>query len=336
MKPPSPPSPPSPATKTSPRTTSWPSRRSAADRRAARRAPARPSVRLRSRRGRPVVPRGHVSAGLHRGRAREPERRERGPVLLPDGRRARCCAPRLLLRSGAAIATERCECTRQTSRYAVGCGAANTPESAQKAGSLIYAFENEVSAETSEGKVVQVPVTPLSCCKACVSPNARPAAETCASLDFCNARGDVRRGRPLRVRRRVRGGRVRDRVGRGRKRDANGDDGEPDEDRRRVRGRRAPRGSRRRGSSGGTGGAAARRTTWRRSFSARSGASASMTGSSRRATCPRPTRRTPSRKRQHRTRPATRARRTPPRTPRRSRGGEAAGGSFREESRRLG
>lgn len=102
---------------------------------------------------------------------------------------ARCCAPRLLLRSGAAIATERCECTRQTSKYAVGCGAANTPESAQKAGSLIYAFENEMSAETSEGKVVQVPVTPLSCCKACVSPNARPAAETCASLDFCNARG---------------------------------------------------------------------------------------------------------------------------------------------------
>ena len=102
---------------------------------------------------------------------------------------ARCCAPRLLLRSGEAIATERCECTRQTSQYAVGCGAANTPESAQKAGALIYAFENEVSAETTAGNVVQVPVTPLSCCKVCVSPNARPGTETCASLDFCNARG---------------------------------------------------------------------------------------------------------------------------------------------------
>lgn len=102
---------------------------------------------------------------------------------------ARCCAPRLLLRSGESIATERCECTRQTSQYAVGCGAANTPESAQKAGSLVYAFENEVSAETTAGNVVQVPVTPLSCCKVCVSPNARPGTETCASLDFCNARG---------------------------------------------------------------------------------------------------------------------------------------------------
>ena len=102
---------------------------------------------------------------------------------------ARCCAPRLLLRSGESIATERCECTRQTSQFAVGCGAANTPESAQKAGSLVYAFENEVSAETTAGNVVQVPVTPLSCCKVCVSPNARPGTETCASLDFCNARG---------------------------------------------------------------------------------------------------------------------------------------------------
>ena len=190
MKPPSPPSPPSPATKTSPRTTSWPSRRSAADRRAARRAPGPPlgpppeSPRTARR-----APRTRFCRASPRTCARTRAARAGTSTTTRRAARARCCAPRLLLRSGAAIATERCECTRQTSRYAVGCGAANTPESAQKAGSLIYAFENEVSAETSEGKVVQVPVTPLSCCKACVSPNARPAAETCASLDFCNARG---------------------------------------------------------------------------------------------------------------------------------------------------
>jgi hypothetical protein len=103
---------------------------------------------------------------------------------------AQCCAPRLLLRSGKELLTERCECARQTSQYSVGCGAANTPESAQETGSLIYAFENEVRAMASDGTVVQVPVTPLSCCKVCVSPNAKPTTETCASLDFCNGRGE--------------------------------------------------------------------------------------------------------------------------------------------------
>ena len=108
--------------------------------------------------------------------------------FYPTGN-AQCCAPRLLLRSGQEIQTERCECTRQTSQYAVGCGAKNIPESAEQAGSLVYSFDNEVSAMSAGGGVVRVPVTPLSCCKVCVSANAKPATETCASLDFCNGRG---------------------------------------------------------------------------------------------------------------------------------------------------
>ena len=136
----------------------------------------------------PTCPGDTFLQGFAKDIAANPTASNAEKYFYPTGN-AQCCAPRLLLRDGTEIQTERCECTRQTSQYSVGCGAANTPESAEQASALIYAFENEVSAMSTGGSVVQVPVTPLSCCKVCVSPNAEPVTETCESLDFCNGRG---------------------------------------------------------------------------------------------------------------------------------------------------
>lgn len=108
---------------------------------------------------------------------------------------AQCCSPRLLLRTGGTdggneLPVDRCQCAEQSAPYAVGCGAANTPEAAAAAGALLYAFDNEVTAVGQYGQPLKVPVTPIRCCKACVSPNAKPAMEDCASLNFCRGNGD--------------------------------------------------------------------------------------------------------------------------------------------------
>jgi hypothetical protein len=104
---------------------------------------------------------------------------------------AQCCSPRLLLlKGGEELPVERCHCTQQSAPYAVGCGAANTPESAAAAGSLVYAFDNELTAMGAYGRSLEVPVTPVRCCKACVSPNAKPAMDDCAALNFCRGNGD--------------------------------------------------------------------------------------------------------------------------------------------------
>mmetsp|Transcript_24206 Transcript_24206/g.59439 ORF Transcript_24206/g.59439 Transcript_24206/m.59439 type:complete len:572 (+) Transcript_24206:277-1992(+) len=103
---------------------------------------------------------------------------------------AECCSPRLLLRGGDELPIERCQCTEQAAPYSVGCGAANTPESAAEAGALIYAFENELTAMGAFGQPLEVPVTPVRCCKACVSPNAKPAMDDCSAFSFCHGNGD--------------------------------------------------------------------------------------------------------------------------------------------------
>ena len=118
------------------------------------------------------------------------------PASAPDDRyyyptgKAQCCSPRLLLRDGNELPVERCLCTEQSAAYAVGCGAANTPDSAQSSGSLLYAFDNAVSAVGAYGETIEVPVTPVRCCKLCVSPNAKPAMDDCSALNFCNGNGD--------------------------------------------------------------------------------------------------------------------------------------------------
>ena len=104
---------------------------------------------------------------------------------------AQCCSPRLLLtRGGEELPVERCQCTQQSAPYSVGCGAANTPESAAAAGALVWAFDNELTAMGSYGQSLEVPVTPVRCCKVCVSPNAKPAMDDCAALNFCQGNGD--------------------------------------------------------------------------------------------------------------------------------------------------
>ena len=104
---------------------------------------------------------------------------------------AQCCSPRLLLtHGGEELPVERCHCTQQSAPYSVGCGATNTPESAAAAGSLVWAFDNELTAMGAYGRSLEVPVTPVRCCKACVSPNAKPAMDDCAALSFCRGNGD--------------------------------------------------------------------------------------------------------------------------------------------------
>ena len=118
------------------------------------------------------------------------------PTSAPDDQyyyptgNAQCCSPRLLLRDGDELPVERCFCTEQSAAYAVGCGAANTPDSAQASGALIYAFDNEVSALSALGEKIEVPVTPVRCCKLCLSPNARPAMNDCSPLNYCGGNGD--------------------------------------------------------------------------------------------------------------------------------------------------
>ena len=118
------------------------------------------------------------------------------PTSAPDDQyyyptgNAQCCSPRLLLRDGDELPVEQCFCTEQSAAYAVGCGAANTPDSAQASGALIYAFDNEVSALSALGEKIEVPVTPVRCCKLCLSPNARPAMNDCSPLNYCGGNGD--------------------------------------------------------------------------------------------------------------------------------------------------
>ena len=101
-----------------------------------------------------------------------------------------CCSPRVLLANGAELPVERCQCTRNSAAYAVGCGAANTPDSAAASGGLIFAFENSLAAASPSGEPVDVPVSPVRCCKACISPNAKPSMDDCSALDFCRGNGD--------------------------------------------------------------------------------------------------------------------------------------------------
>ncbi len=104
---------------------------------------------------------------------------------------AQCCAPRLVLAAtGLSLPVERCECFAQDATYGVGCGAENTPESAQAAGALVFAFENEIKAVGTFGQSMDVPLTPVRCCKACVSAAAKPATEDCAASHFCSGRGE--------------------------------------------------------------------------------------------------------------------------------------------------
>lgn len=71
--------------------------------------------------------------------------------------RAQCCSPRLLLLAGGQeLPVERCHCTQHTAPYAVGCGAANTPESAAVAGALVYAFDNVLTAMGAYGQSLEV------------------------------------------------------------------------------------------------------------------------------------------------------------------------------------
>ena len=130
----------------------------------------------------------------------EPTRRARltTGTYYPTGK-AQCCSPRLLLRDGNELPVERCLCTEQSAAYAVGCGAANTPDSAQSSGSLLYAFDNAVSAVGAYGETIEVPVTPVRCCKLCVSPNAKPAMDDCSALNFCNGKRGLHRRRTLPV-----------------------------------------------------------------------------------------------------------------------------------------
>ena len=102
---------------------------------------------------------------------------------------AQCCSPRLLLRSGEALRVERCECGVAEEPFGVSCGSANTLEAASAAGALVHAFDNEMAAMSTFGNAVEVPVTPLRCCKMCLSPNAKPATEDCAALGFCGGHG---------------------------------------------------------------------------------------------------------------------------------------------------
>ena len=102
---------------------------------------------------------------------------------------AQCCSPRLLLRSGEALRVERCECAVAEEPFGVSCGSANSPEAAAAAGALVHAFDNEMKAIGPFGKMVEVPVTPLRCCKMCLSASAKPATEDCAGLGFCGGHG---------------------------------------------------------------------------------------------------------------------------------------------------
>ena len=135
------------------------------------------------------VPRGLVRAGFAHDVRANPTSAPDDQYRHPTGN-AQCCSPRLLLRDGDELPVERCFCTEQSAAYAVGCGAANTPDSAQASGALIYAFDNEVSALSALGEKIEVPVTPVRCCKLCLSPNARPAMNDCSPLNYCGGNGD--------------------------------------------------------------------------------------------------------------------------------------------------
>jgi hypothetical protein len=63
---------------------------------------------------------------------------------------------------------------------------ASTIHQSLDAGGLLYAFENELTAMGAYGQSLEVPVTPVRCCKACVNPNARPAMDDCAAVSFCH------------------------------------------------------------------------------------------------------------------------------------------------------
>ena len=84
---------------------------------------------------------------------------------------------------------ERCECAVAEEPFDVSCGLANSPEAAAAAGALVHAFDNEMKAIGPFGKMVEVPVTPLRCCKMCLSASAKPATEDCAGLGFCGGHG---------------------------------------------------------------------------------------------------------------------------------------------------